>query len=77
MGIGERIGGLQVPDPEDFHYNINWNDTDRCYHARCIEIPCCSGQGHTIKEAERSIYLAVTDHLEYRAELNLAIPLPR
>jgi len=64
------------PSSRDYHFNIEWNSEDRLYYARCVEIPCCTGQGADILIAVVSARNSVRDYLEYREELGMPYPVP-
>jgi predicted RNase H-like HicB family nuclease len=67
---------MKIPDPMHFHLSVTWSEEDEVFYARCIDIPACIGQGDDVKEAVDSAREAIKDHLEYRAELGLEMPLP-
>jgi predicted RNase H-like HicB family nuclease len=66
----------RIPKPEEFHFNVTWHSGEKIYLARCVEIPACTGQGNTVVKAGLDVLQAVEDHLLYRAEIGLEMPVP-
>jgi len=62
---------MKIPNSKDFHFNINWNRKEGLYFANT-----CTGQGHSVEQAEVSVLEAVEAHLLYQAELGLAMLEP-
>jgi predicted RNase H-like HicB family nuclease len=62
---------------KDYHINVFWSDTDKCYVADIPDLKYCSAFGATPEEALQEVLVAKEGWLETAREEGKPIPPPR